>query len=218
MIVQTAGAVIRLYVGKGELPGHLDQGDLIRERSIGVGIGVALPDGGSYPWEPFNHGLHGVEPLGKHLLQAGESCLFRCLQSRHGSDQSPKSMLFVICRTEAWFSSWRFRFSDSSWLSFSVLCSSCLECSSRFSFKLWTFEESSGFSATSIRALFSSVTWLCIPSSCLWSSASLGVALGSSFCSSTAIITQFRLLPSFSLDYSPPSSAKLLGDFCVGFL
>ncbi|KAF3602229.1 hypothetical protein F2Q69_00035311 [Brassica cretica] len=69
MIVRIAGAVIRLYVGKGELLGHLDQGDLIRERSVSIRIGVALPDGGSYPWEPFYHGLHGVEPLGEHLLQ-----------------------------------------------------------------------------------------------------------------------------------------------------
>ncbi|KAF2589817.1 hypothetical protein F2Q70_00039086 [Brassica cretica] len=40
-----------------ELPGHLDQGDLIREGGIGVGVGVALPEGGgelpqgvSLPW------------------------------------------------------------------------------------------------------------------------------------------------------------------------
>ncbi|WZY77487.1 hypothetical protein YC2023_023871 [Brassica napus] len=81
MIVRIAGAVIRLYVGKEELPGHLDQGDLIRERSIGVGIRVTLPDGGSYPWEPFNHGLHGVEPLGEHLLQVSNHGRFRLCRS-----------------------------------------------------------------------------------------------------------------------------------------
>ena len=54
---------------QGEFPGHLDQGDLICERSIGIGVGVDLPDGGSYPWEPFYHGLHGIEPLGEHLFQ-----------------------------------------------------------------------------------------------------------------------------------------------------
>ena len=48
MIVRIAGTVIRVYAGKGEFPGHFDQGDLIRERSIGVGVGVAFPDGGSY--------------------------------------------------------------------------------------------------------------------------------------------------------------------------
>ncbi|KAF3608697.1 hypothetical protein DY000_02047804 [Brassica cretica] len=69
MIVWISGTVIRLYAGKGEFPGHLDQDDLIRERSIGVGVGVAFSDGGSYPWEPFHHGLHGVEHLGEHLLQ-----------------------------------------------------------------------------------------------------------------------------------------------------
>ncbi|KAF3562779.1 hypothetical protein DY000_02016321 [Brassica cretica] len=103
----------------------------------------------------------------------------------------------LLAILKAWFSSRRVRFSDSSRLRFSALCSSCLECSSSFSFKLWTFEESSRFSVTSTRDLFSSVTWLCMPSCCLRSSASLGVASGSSFCSSTAIIMQFRLLPSF---------------------
>ncbi|KAF2571574.1 hypothetical protein F2Q70_00002693 [Brassica cretica] len=76
MIVQIAGAVIRLYVEEGELPGHLDQGDLIHERSVGIRVGVALPDGGSYPWEPFNHGLHGVEPLGEHLLRVWAPLVF----------------------------------------------------------------------------------------------------------------------------------------------
>ncbi|KAF3540558.1 hypothetical protein F2Q69_00021604 [Brassica cretica] len=41
MIVRIAGTVIRLYVGKGEFPGHLDQGDLIREKSVGVEVGVS---------------------------------------------------------------------------------------------------------------------------------------------------------------------------------
>ncbi|KAF2595636.1 hypothetical protein F2Q68_00010437 [Brassica cretica] len=48
VVVRISGAAIRLYAREGELPGHLDQGDLIRERSIGIRVGVALPDGGSY--------------------------------------------------------------------------------------------------------------------------------------------------------------------------
>ncbi|KAF3501008.1 hypothetical protein F2Q69_00042120 [Brassica cretica] len=76
MIVHIAGAVICLYVEEGELPGHLDQGDLIHERSVGIRVGVALPDGGSYPWEPFNHGLHDVEPLGEHLLRVWAPLVF----------------------------------------------------------------------------------------------------------------------------------------------
>ncbi|XP_013639550.1 PREDICTED: photosystem II D2 protein-like [Brassica oleracea var. oleracea] len=55
--------------GEGELPGHLDQGNIIREESVGVGVGVALPDEGSYPREPLYHGLHGVEPLGEYLVK-----------------------------------------------------------------------------------------------------------------------------------------------------
>ncbi|KAF2548670.1 hypothetical protein F2Q70_00023121 [Brassica cretica] len=43
------GAIICLYAGERELPGHLDQGDLICEGSVGVGIGVALPYEGRYP-------------------------------------------------------------------------------------------------------------------------------------------------------------------------
>ncbi|KAF2601584.1 hypothetical protein F2Q70_00025906 [Brassica cretica] len=120
MVVWIASAVICLYAGKGELVGDLDQGDLIHERSIGVGVGVALPDRTGYP---------------------GSLSTMDCMAS---------SLLENICS--------RVRFYDSSWLSFSALCSSCLECSSSFSFKLWTSEESSGFSATSIRAQFSSVT------------------------------------------------------------
>ena len=49
MVVWTSGAVIRLYAREGELFGHLDQGDLIREGSVGVGVGVALHDGGELP-------------------------------------------------------------------------------------------------------------------------------------------------------------------------
>ncbi|KAF3585418.1 hypothetical protein F2Q69_00030212 [Brassica cretica] len=66
-----AGAVIRLYAGERELPRHLDQGDLIREGSIGVGVRVALPDGASYPRESLYHRLHGVEPIGEHLVKRG---------------------------------------------------------------------------------------------------------------------------------------------------
>ena len=47
MIVWIAGTVICLYAGKEEFLGHLDQGDLIRERSIDVGVGVAFPNGGA---------------------------------------------------------------------------------------------------------------------------------------------------------------------------
>ncbi|KAF3557915.1 hypothetical protein F2Q69_00013492 [Brassica cretica] len=43
------GAVILLYAGERELPVYLDQGDLIRAGSIGVGVGVALSDRRSYP-------------------------------------------------------------------------------------------------------------------------------------------------------------------------
>ncbi|KAF3534360.1 hypothetical protein DY000_02039886 [Brassica cretica] len=43
--------VIRLHAGEGEFPGHLDQGDLIRERSIGVSnhrrLIFAAPSGAS---------------------------------------------------------------------------------------------------------------------------------------------------------------------------
>ncbi|KAF3550564.1 hypothetical protein DY000_02007204 [Brassica cretica] len=98
------------------------------------------------------------------------------------------STLNLLQMLRAWFSSQRVRFSDSSWLSFSALCSSCLECSSSYSFKLWTSEESSGYSTTSSRALCSSVARSAHPPPL-----------------------------SHSLDYSPPS-AKLLGDFCVGSL
>ncbi|KAF3500806.1 hypothetical protein F2Q69_00042517 [Brassica cretica] len=36
--------------------------------------------GGSYPWEPLHHGLHGVEPLGKHLVKMSDHriLLYRC--------------------------------------------------------------------------------------------------------------------------------------------
>ena len=57
----------------------------------------------------------------------------------------------------AWFSSSGTRFSASSWLSFSALSSSCLECSPNVSFRFWTSERSSGLSVTV--ALISSVTW-----------------------------------------------------------
>ena len=57
VVVRISGAVIRLYVGEGEFPGHVDQGDLIREGSVSVGVGVALLDGGSYPREPLCHPL-----------------------------------------------------------------------------------------------------------------------------------------------------------------
>ncbi|KAF2616078.1 hypothetical protein F2Q70_00012551 [Brassica cretica] len=56
----------------GELPGHLDQGDLFRERSISIRVGVALPDGGSYSWEPLYHRLHSIDPLGEHLHQVSD--------------------------------------------------------------------------------------------------------------------------------------------------
>ena len=46
MVVRICGALVRLYAEERELPGHLDQGDLIREGGIGVGVGVALPEGG----------------------------------------------------------------------------------------------------------------------------------------------------------------------------
>ena len=49
MVVRISGAVIRLDTGEREFPGHLDQGDFIREGSVGVGIGVALPYGGELP-------------------------------------------------------------------------------------------------------------------------------------------------------------------------
>ena len=49
VVVRISGAVIRLYAGEGELPGHHDQGELIREGSVGVGVGIALLDGESYP-------------------------------------------------------------------------------------------------------------------------------------------------------------------------
>ncbi|KAF2550437.1 hypothetical protein F2Q68_00033948 [Brassica cretica] len=73
VVVRISGAVIRFNVWEGELPGHLDQGDLIRERSICIRVRVALPDRGSYPWEPLYHGLHGIEPLGEHLFQVWAS-------------------------------------------------------------------------------------------------------------------------------------------------
>ncbi|KAF3564486.1 hypothetical protein DY000_02014328 [Brassica cretica] len=49
VVAQISGAVIRLYAGEGELPGYLDQGDLIREGRVGVGVWVALPDGRATP-------------------------------------------------------------------------------------------------------------------------------------------------------------------------
>ncbi|KAF3490181.1 hypothetical protein F2Q69_00052271 [Brassica cretica] len=148
MVVRIAGAVIRIYVGKGELPGHLDQGDLIRERSVSIRVS--------------NHRrLRFCCSLGCFLIG------FRLLFA-----------VFYVAASPCDVVGGRFtpvpEFSDSSWLSFPALCSSCLECSLSFSFKLWTYEESSGFSVTYIRDLFSSVTWLWMPLSCLWSSASLG--------------------------------------------
>ncbi|KAF2591456.1 hypothetical protein F2Q70_00039194 [Brassica cretica] len=116
LVIRISGAVISLYSGEGELLGHLDQGDLIRERSIGIRVGVALLDGGSYSWEPLYHGLHGIESLGEHQLQVSDHrrlrfrCSVRldihtcsgvgCLQSRHGADLSPESTLLVTRRVE----------------------------------------------------------------------------------------------------------------------
>ncbi|KAF3540587.1 hypothetical protein F2Q69_00023299 [Brassica cretica] len=121
VVVRISGAVIRLYAGEGELPGQLDQGDLIRERSIGIRVGVALPDRGSYPWEPLYYGLHGIEPLDEHLFQVWASLAFShvdasfprrrrweihigsrvgCLRSRHRADLSSESTLLITCRVE----------------------------------------------------------------------------------------------------------------------
>ncbi|KAF2562722.1 hypothetical protein F2Q70_00017769 [Brassica cretica] len=91
MIVWIAGAVIRLYVGKGELPRHLDQGDLIRERSIGVGIGVRFSDsswlGFSALWTPVAWSARQASPSSSGLLRRArgspqllfELCLARLL-------------------------------------------------------------------------------------------------------------------------------------------
>ncbi|KAF3576575.1 hypothetical protein DY000_02031416 [Brassica cretica] len=115
------GAVVRLYSGERELPGHLDQGDLIRERSIGVGVMVAFPDGGSYPRVSLYHGLHGVEPIGEYLVKVvglrilglfSRRCVssrcrswevLACLgvgffQGRHRASLSSESTLLVTCR------------------------------------------------------------------------------------------------------------------------
>ena len=71
MVIWIIGTIICLHARRSDFPWHLDQGDLLRERSIGVGVEVTFTDRGSYPGEPFHHGLLGVEPLGKHLLQIG---------------------------------------------------------------------------------------------------------------------------------------------------
>ncbi|KAL0678132.1 hypothetical protein Bca4012_006113 [Brassica carinata] len=74
MVIWIAGTIIRLYAGKREFPWHLDQGDLLRERSIGVGVGVAFPDLGSYPGEPFHHGLLRVSGYRRRCLRYSLGC------------------------------------------------------------------------------------------------------------------------------------------------
>ncbi|KAF2539874.1 hypothetical protein F2Q70_00005565 [Brassica cretica] len=69
MVEWVAGAVIHHYVGEGELSRHLDQGNAVCERSIGVRTGITFPNRRCHPGEPFYHRLHGVEFLGEHLLQ-----------------------------------------------------------------------------------------------------------------------------------------------------
>ncbi|KAF3538187.1 hypothetical protein F2Q69_00022574 [Brassica cretica] len=54
MIVWIAGTVICLYAGKEGFLGHLDQGDLIRERCSDVGVGVAFPNGGATLGSPID--------------------------------------------------------------------------------------------------------------------------------------------------------------------
>ncbi|KAF3534615.1 hypothetical protein DY000_02040783 [Brassica cretica] len=101
VVVRISGDIIRLYAGEGELPGHLDQGDLIRKRSNSIRVVVARPDGGSYFWEPLYHGLHGIKSLGEHLLlEIHTRSGVGCLQSRHRADLSPESTLLVTLRVE----------------------------------------------------------------------------------------------------------------------
>ncbi|KAF3540674.1 hypothetical protein F2Q69_00023128 [Brassica cretica] len=144
-------------------------GSLRRSRDCFSGLG-------SYPWEPFHHGLHGVEPLGEHLLQVGGhrrsrrrsslgyfligfwlglAVFYVGLQSWHGSDLSLKAMVLVACRIEGLI----FVSED----------------------KVLRFEL--------VELLGALLQLLGIPLICLRSSASLWVASGSSFCSSTAIVT-----------------------------
>ncbi|KAF3581357.1 hypothetical protein DY000_02031092 [Brassica cretica] len=126
MIVWIAGAIIRLNVGKKEIHGHLVQGDLICERSIGIEIGVAHPDGGATPGSLSTMDCMASSLLKNicsrfavlYVLGLSTLSLFArfyvslrrrrresracsrvwCLQSRHGLDLGLESTLFVTCR------------------------------------------------------------------------------------------------------------------------
>uniref|UniRef100_A0A0D3CJ24 Uncharacterized protein n=1 Tax=Brassica oleracea var. oleracea TaxID=109376 RepID=A0A0D3CJ24_BRAOL len=72
VVVRISGAIVGIYAWERELHGHLDQGDLIRERSIGVGSGLLFRIGEATPGSLSNHGLHGVEPIGEHLVEVSD--------------------------------------------------------------------------------------------------------------------------------------------------
>ncbi|KAF2571503.1 hypothetical protein F2Q70_00002825 [Brassica cretica] len=96
-------------------------GDLIRERSIGVGVGVALLDGGelppgiSLPWTAWGRAYRRTSGEGLSILGlfsrrcvSSRRCSWEvcacpgvgCFQSRHRANLSPESTLLAACHVK----------------------------------------------------------------------------------------------------------------------